>query len=90
MAPSTVWKERTETIGDWIPHINKASNAFICNYNEPAGYDLPVVPELNQILSPCVLRKALKKQMTYGRRLRYQLTYLHVISMGPADNTRPI
>lgn len=64
-------------------------SAFICHYNELVWPDLPVVTVLNQILSPCVLKKALKKQMTHGRRSCYQRTLSHVLSRGPADSTDP-
>lgn len=73
-------------MGGWLFCTNKAFNAFICHYNEPVGPDLPVVAELNQILSPCVLGQALKKQMTHGSRPRYQYTVSLVIFMD-ADNT---
>lgn len=76
-------------MGGQLYCTNKASNAFICHYNVPVGPDLLVDPELNQILSPCVLRWALKKQMTHGSRPRYQYTGSLVIFMD-ADNTRPI
>lgn len=76
-------------MGGRLSCTNKASNAFICHYNEPVGPDLPVVQELNQILSPCVLRRALKKQMTHGSRPHYQYTGSLVIFMD-ADNTRAI
>lgn len=77
-------------MGDRLSCTNKAPKAFICHYNEPVGSDLPVVQELNQILSSCVLSQAQKKQMTHGSRPRYQRTHSHVISMGAADNTRSI
>lgn len=77
-------------MGQRLSCTNKASGAFICYYNEPVGSDLPVVPELNQILSACVLGQALKKQMTHGGRPRCRRTPSHVISMGAADSTRPI
>lgn len=76
-------------MGGRLSYTNKAPNAFICQYNELVGLDLPVVLELIQILSPCVLSVALKKQMTHGSRPRYQCTRSHFIFMG-ADNTRAI
>lgn len=76
-------------MGGRLSCTNKAPNAFICHYNEPVGPDLPVVLELIQILSPCVLSPALKKQMTHGSRPRYQCTRSHFIFM-VADNTGPI
>lgn len=76
-------------MGGQLSCTNKGSNAFICHYNEPVGPDLPVFRELIQILSPCVLRWVLKKQMTQGSRPRYQYTGSLVIFMD-ADNTRPI
>lgn len=78
--------------GQWVasfPCTNKASDAFICRYKEPAGPDQPVVRELIQILSPCVLRRALKKQMTHGGGLCHRYAASLVIFMD-ADNTRPI
>ena len=77
-------------MADWLSCTNKAPKAFIFRYNEPVRSYLPVVQELNQILCTCVLSQALKKQMTHGSRLHYQHTHSHVISMGAADNTRPI
>lgn len=63
-------------MGGQLSCINTASDAFIHHYNEPVGPDVPVVQELIQILSPCVLRQALKKQMTHGGRPHYQYTRL--------------
>lgn len=76
-------------MGGQLSCTNKASTAFICHYNELDGPKLPLIQELIQILSPCVLRQALKKQMTHGSRPCYQYTGSLVIFMD-ADNTRPI
>lgn len=82
--------EREDRDNGWPAFLyQQGLNAFICHYNEPVGPDLPVVQELIQILSPCVLRQALKKQMTHGSRPQNQYTGSLVIFMD-ADNTRPI
>lgn len=68
---------------------NKAPDVFSCHYFYPVGPDLPTAQELIQILSPRVLRRALKKQMTHGSRPHHQNTGTVVIFMD-ADNTEPI
>lgn len=76
-------------MGGQLSCTNKTPDAYICCYIQPVGPDLPAVQELIQILSPCVLRWALKKQMTHGSRTHCQYTGSVVIFMD-ADNTGPI